>query len=200
MITTGIIAFREGFEILLVIVLMLLYLSKINRPDLRKVVYYGIVSGSILSIAYNVVMFNENKSMNMILQQIFQGVVMLLLSGLALSNVVLLRKQNKESYLGIYRTLDIITIFNLFIFVFLIIFKENLRSSILRSVFINNSLDSTYISVLLGILSASIIMFLVCKIVMMLNINVIFYTLAIILILIGSRLFGEGLLGLFSCM
>lgn len=200
MITTGIIAFKEGFEILLVIPLMLVYLSKINRIDLKKVVYYAILLGAVLSIIYNIVIFNGNESMNTFLQQIFYGVVMLCLSGLALSNIILLQKQNEKLYSGRHRILDIITIFNLFIFVFLIIFKESFRSSIFKSVFMNSTLGSNCIAVLLGIFSASIIIFFVYRIAMMLNTNVTFYAFAIILILIGSRVFGEGLLRLFSDM
>lgn len=48
MITTMIIAFRESLEMLLVIVPLLAYVSKIGRGDLKKYIFYG--TGAFITI------------------------------------------------------------------------------------------------------------------------------------------------------
>src|SRR5258708_10827384 len=72
MLQALIITLREGVEAALIVGITLAYLSKIQRPDLRRTVYVALTAAFVCSIAIAVVIsrFQFN-------QDIFEGVIML---------------------------------------------------------------------------------------------------------------------------
>lgn len=79
-ITKMLIAVRESLEMLLVIVLLPIYVSKIGQKDLRKYIYYGGATGIVLSIGWGVFLFDQAKNLDTAFQQVFQGVMMIFLA------------------------------------------------------------------------------------------------------------------------
>ncbi|WML37112.1 FTR1 family protein [Clostridium sp. OS1-26] len=201
MVTTMIIAFRESFEMLLVIVPLLVYLSKINREDLKKYLYAGSGSGVALSVLTGVIIFNQAKSIDAAVQHIFQGAMMLFLAALILYSIVLLRKQSKAIPTKEEDNVNVkITAVSLFTLAFLTIFRESLEITIFTLPFINEAATNIAIGIILGALISIVLMYLVYKQTLKLSIELIFNALTIILILIGALMFGEGLAELMPSM
>jgi high-affinity iron transporter len=201
MVTTMIIAFRESFEMLLVIVPLLVYLSKVNREDLKKYLYVGSGSGVALSVVTGVIIFNQAKSIDAAVQHIFQGAMMLFLAALILYSIVLLRKQSKALPTKEEDNVDVkITAVSLFTLAFLTIFRESLEITIFTLPFINEAALNIAIGIILGALISIVLMYLVYKQTLKLSIELIFNALTIILILIGALMFGEGLAELMPSM
>ena len=153
MITTAIIAFRESLEMLLVIVPLIIYVSKINRVDLKKYIYIGTITGVVLSLGVGMVLFSEAKNLNMAVQHIFQGTMMIFLAGLILYSIILLKKQAKVFTTKIDDKFSInTTAFSLFILSFLTIFRESLEITIFTLPFINVAAYVISGGIILGVL------------------------------------------------
>jgi high-affinity iron transporter len=194
MITTAIIAFRESLEMLLVIVPLIIYVSKINRVDLKKYIYIGTITGVVLSLGVGMVLFSEAKNLNMAVQHIFQGTMMIFLAGLILYSIILLKKQAKVFTTKIDDKFSInTTAFSLFILSFLTIFRESLEITIFTLPFINVAAYVISGGIILGVLVSTVLMYIVYKTTIKLSIDIIFNALTVILILIGAMMFGEGL-------
>ncbi len=201
MITTIIIAFRESLEMFLVIVPLLVYLTKIDRKDLRKYVYTGTLTGVILSLGTGAVLFNTAQSLQTSAQKIFQGSMMLFLAGLILYSIVLLKKQNKSFTTDINKNVNVkITAASLFVLAFLTIFRESLEITIFTLPFINEAVINIALGICSGVLIAMVLMYIVYKTTLKLSINVIFNGLTLILIFIGAMMCGEGLAELVPSM
>lgn len=201
MVTTMIIAFRESLEMLLVIVPLLAYVSKIGRGDLKKYIFYGTTTGVALSVGCGVFLFNQAKNLDTAFQQVFQGVMMIFLAALILYSIMLLKKQNKVFTINIDENVKItVTAISLFMLAFLTIFRESLEITIFTLPFINEAASTIAAGILLGVLVSIALMFVAYKTTLRLSINTIFNVLTIILILIGAMLFGEGLAELISSM
>lgn len=201
MITTMIIAFRESFEMLLIIVPLLAYVSKIGRSDLKKYIFYGTTTGVALSVGCGVFLFNQAKNLDTAFQQVFQGAMMIFLAALILYSIILLKKQNKVFTTKIDDNMKLtVTAASLFTLAFLTIFRESLEITIFTLPFINEAALTIATGILLGVLVSSALMFVAYKTTLKLSINTIFNALTIILILIGAMLFGEGLAELMPSM
>src|SRR5438270_11201794 len=72
MLQALIITLREGVEAALIVGITLAYLSKIKRPDLRRVVYAALAAAFVCSIGVAIVLARTQFN-----QDIFEGVVML---------------------------------------------------------------------------------------------------------------------------
>lgn len=194
MVITAIIAFRESLEMLLVIVPLIIYVTKINRIDLRKYIYSGTGIGVILSIGCGTALFNQAKNLETAVQHIFQGSMMLFLSALIVYSIILLKKQKKAFTTKIDKNFNIkLTGFSLFILAFLTIFRESLEITIFTLPLINEAAYIIAIGIILGALVSIALMYVVYRTTIKLSIDVIFNALTIILILIGAMLFGEAL-------
>ena len=87
-----IITLREGVEAALVIGIVLAYLGKVGRSDLRKVVYAALVAAFGGSIAVAVVISRTAYN-----QDIFEGWVMLLAAVFVVSMVVFMARTARAS-------------------------------------------------------------------------------------------------------
>ena len=179
---------------LLVIVPLLIYVSKVGRKDLRKYIYYGGTTGVALSVGCGVFLFDQAKNLDTAFQQVFQGVMMIFLAGLILYSIILLKRQKKVFTTNIDENTKLtVTAVSLFTLTFLTIFRESLEITIFTLPFINEAALTIAVGIILGVLVSSALMVIVYKTTIKLSIDTIFNALTIILILIGAMLFGEGL-------
>ncbi len=194
MTTSLVISFRECLEMLLVIVPLLAYVSKIGRKDLSKYIYYGSFSGVILSIVTGVLIFNQVKALDFAIQKIFEGSIMLFLSTLILYSIILMKKQKKQITINSPNTVNVkTTSYSLFILAFLTIFRESLEITLFTLPYVASSAFSIISGIALGVIAAIAFMYVIYKTSLKLSIDLIFNILTIILIVIGSVIFGEGL-------
>lgn len=201
MLTSLIISFRECFEMLLILVPLLAYLTKIDRKDLSKYIYFGSFIGLFTSLASGVLIFKQVKSLEFAVKGLFEGSIMLFLSALILYSIILIKKQRKEIAKTSFDASTVkITAYSLFILSFLTIFRESLEIILFTLPFLANSAFSVISGILSGAILAIAVMYLFYRTSLKLSINVIFNTLTIILIAIGAVTFGEGIATLFPSM
>jgi FTR1 family protein len=82
---------REGVEAALIVGIVLAYLNKIGRPDLRRVAYIGLGAAFLCSIAIAVVLSRLHFN-----QDIFEGVVMLVAAVFVVSMVIFMMRTAKK--------------------------------------------------------------------------------------------------------
>ncbi|MGY0374474.1 FTR1 family protein [Clostridium sp. JNZ J1-5] len=201
MITSLIVSFRECFEMLLILVPLLAYISKIDRKDLAKYIYSGSLLGVLSSIICGVLIFNQVKSLEFAVQGLFEGSIMLFLAALILYSIVLIKKQRKQLNTD---SLDASTVkttsYSLFVLSFLTIFRESLEITLFTLPYVAKSAFSIVSGIAAGVILALVIMYVIYKTSLKLSINLIFNILTILLIGIGSVSFGEGLAKLLPSM
>src|SRR5437016_14631121 len=87
MLQAFIITLREGVEAALIVGIALAYLAKINRPELRRVVYFALGAAFVASLGVALVL--ARLSLN---QDIFEGWVMLLAAALTVTMVTFMAR------------------------------------------------------------------------------------------------------------
>ena len=87
MLQAFIITLREGVEAALIVGIALAYLAKINRPELRRVVYFALGAAFVASLGVALVL--ARLSLN---QDIFEGWVMLLAAALTVTMVIFMAR------------------------------------------------------------------------------------------------------------
>jgi high-affinity iron transporter len=82
MLPSLLLSLREGLEAALIIGIVLGVLHKIQRPDLKPLVWGGAVSAIILSIAAAVLLIKLGAELEGAAEEIFEGIAMLLAAGI----------------------------------------------------------------------------------------------------------------------
>src|SRR5947209_15369927 len=123
MLQALIITLREGVEAALIVGITLAYLSKIGRPELRKLVYWALGSAFVGSLAIAVVISHWEWN-----QDIFEGWVMLAAAAFVASMVIFMMKAGKtmkgniETKLGGLASTG--SKIGVFFFIFLMVLRE----------------------------------------------------------------------------
>ena len=181
---------------LLIIVPIMIYLKKMDKTQLQKYVIAGSVSGTFLSMALGALIFNEIHTLDFAVQDFFEGGSMLFIAFLILITMVLMKKQAKQLDLNKPEEMKInSSAFGLFVIAFITIFRESLEIVIFNLPFFTSSAISILAGSVLGILLAIVVMYLVYKTTLKLKVNTIFNIITVVLICMGSLMFGEGLAG-----
>jgi high-affinity iron transporter len=189
-----IITFRECLEMLLIIVPLLVYLSKIDRRDLSKNIFLGCGAGALTSIFTAIFLFGQVEKMQGYVQQMFLGFTMIFLAALILYSIVWVSSQNKKLTLDITEKYDIkLTGFSLFLLSFVTIFRESLEIIMFLLPIATQSPIMIISGISIGILCALALSYIIFKTSLKLNVYIIFSALTLILIFIGGRLLGEGM-------
>lgn len=193
MLTPFIICLREGLEIFLIIIPLVVYFNKNKMYEMNRSVFRGGLLGTFLSVVIAVITFYEAASFNSVSEEFFDGLLGIILAGLILYSIVLLRKNKTFSTAPDQKLLSMSKkgIFTISAITF---FRELLEANL----FILGSASYGSICLLLlgslaGLACAALIVFLVSKGVSKLNIGVVFYVLNLFLIGIGAYCFGDGL-------
>ncbi|HEY6252298.1 MAG TPA: Fe-S-containing protein [Candidatus Angelobacter sp.] len=157
MLQALIVTLREGVEAALIVGITLAYLSKIGRPDLRKMVYGGLAVALVSSVAGAIVLsrfpeFNQDK---------FEGWVMLVAAFFVVSMVIFMmrtgRKMKGEIETKVSALAGAGSNWGLFAFVFLMVFREGVETVlILKGVSLDSSDLMSFIGTLLGVALAVI--------------------------------------------
>lgn len=193
MLTPFIICLREGLEIFLIIIPLVVYFNKNKMYEMNKSVLHGGILGALLSGIIAVITFYQAESLNSVSEEFFDGLLGMVLAGLILYSVVLLRK-NKSFSTAPDQKLVSLSRKGIFTISAITFFRELLEANL----FILGS--ASYGSILLvlcgsiaGLACAALIVFIVSKGISNLNIGIVFYILNLFLIGIGAFCFGDGL-------
>lgn len=193
MLTPFVICLREGLEIFLIIIPLVVYFSKNNMREMNKSVLHGGILGTFLAAVIAAVTFYEAKSFNSASEELFDGLLGLVLAGLILYSIVLLRKNKSFNATPDPKMLSLSRkgIFTISAITF---FRELLEANLF--ILGSSSYGSIWLVLLAsiaGLICAALIVFVVSKGISNLNIGVVFYILNLFLIGIGAYCFGDGL-------
>lgn len=199
MLAPYIVCFREGVEIFLVIIPLVVYFNKSKLYEMSRSIYLGGTLGAVAATVIGSIIFSQAALLEGPAGELFDGILGLVLAGLILYSIVLLRK-NKfldtnmgKKYISYTKKgvfiLAGITFFREFLEAFLFILQSSSKAPLL-----------VVASALAGLICAAVVVYLIAKGISNLNINLVFYVLNLFLIGLGAYYFADGLEVLFGTM
>ena len=197
MLAPFIICFREGIEIFLVIIPLVVYFNKNKLYEMSKSVALGGALGAIIATIIGSIIFSQAALLDGPAGELFDGILGIILAVLVLYSVVLLRKNKFLSATPDKRFIAL-SKKGVFIIAAITFFRELLEAIL----FILTSSSSSPLlvtgSALIGFVFAALCVYVVAKGISNLNINVVFYILNLFLIGLGAFYFGDALDVLFG--
>jgi len=193
-----IICLREGIEIFLVIIPLVVYFNKNKLYEMTKSALLGGALGTFIATITGSIIFSQVALLDGPAGLLFDGLLGIVLAGLVLYSVVLLRK-NKSFNTAANQQFISISQKGIFILAAITFFRELLEVTlfILASA-ATGSPVLLIVSSMLGLISAALIVYVVARGFSSLNIGVVFYILNIFLVGLGAYYFGDGLKVLFG--
>lgn len=151
MLQALVITLREGVEAALIIGITLVYLNKIGRDDLRRVVYFALAAALVASVGAAVLLARLE-----INQEAFEGWVMLGAAALTISMIVFMmhtaRKLRGEIEGRVGAFAERGSVAGLFAFVFLMVLREGVETVlVLAAVSLNSDELTGFLGTLAGI-------------------------------------------------
>lgn len=199
MLSSLLLSFREGFEAVLIVGIILTYLSQTNKKRLSLFVYWGVFAGAVLSVVGGLLSFNEAQRLEESSKGIFEAYMMLIASGLIAYFVVWMSNQNRNISSSIKNNVDKnSTAVGLFLLTFLSVFREGVELITFLLAKVSENAVSVAAGTSIGIILAVALGIILFKTSAKLNIKIIFKILGIILIFLGADLFGEAATKLIS--
>lgn len=193
MFTPFIINLREGIEIFLVIIPLIVYFNKNKLYGMSKSALLGGTLGTFIAAMFGSIIFSQVALLNGPAGELFDGMLGIVLAGLILYSIVLLRK-NKSFNTIPYQQFVSLSQKGVFILSAITCFRELLEVTLF--ILTSSSTGSILLLVsssLLGLVSAAVIVYVICKGIANLNIGVVFYILNLFLVGLGAYYFGDGL-------
>src|SRR3954463_8166054 len=193
MLQALIITLREGVEAALIVGITLAYLSKIQRPDMRRVVYSALSAALVCSIAVAVVLSRTQFN-----QDIFEGFVMLIAAFFVLTMIWFMGRAAKKLKSDIEGKVGALAASGrnagLFLFVFLMVLREGVETVlILAGVRFNTSELLSFLGTLLGVLLAVVFGVMFVKGSVRINLQRFFRVTTVILVFVAAQLVVSGL-------
>jgi len=192
-----IICLREGVEIFLVIIPLVIYFNKNKLYGMTKSALGGGALGAFVAALTGSIMFSQVGLLNGPAGELFDGLLGIVLAGLILYSIVLLRK-NKFYNTAPNQQFISLSKKGVFIIAAITFFRELLEATLFILTSSANSALLVAGSSILGLLCAAVIVYLITKGIANLNINLVFYLLNLFLVGLGAYYFGDGLKVLFG--
>ena len=149
MLQAFIVTLREGVEAAMIVGITLAYLTKIGRADLRKYVYWALVSAFVASIGVAVLLSQTHLN-----EDVFEGCVMLAAAAFVVTMIIFMMRTGRKLKGEIEGKLGSLagrgSKFGVFFFVFLMVLREGAETVLILSAV---SLNSTELMSFLGTLS-----------------------------------------------
>ena len=193
MLQALIVTLREGVEAALIVGITLAYLSKIQRPELRRVVYAALGAAFVCSIGVAVVLSRTQFN-----QDIFEGWVMLVAALFVISMIWFMSRAAKrlkgeiEGRVGGLATGG--RTFGLFLFVFLMVLREGVETVlILAAVEFNSSQLLSFMGTLISVLLAVVFGVMFVKGSIRIDLRRFFRITTVILVFVAAQLLVSGL-------
>ena len=192
-----IICLREGIEIFLVIIPLVVYFNRNKQYGMTKNALLGGALGTFIATITGSIIFSQVALLNGPAGELFDGLLGIVIAGLILYSIVLLRKTQSFSTVANQQFVSL-SQKGVFIIAAITCFRELLEVVL----FILASSASSPLLVagssLLGLLCAALLVYIVSRGIANLNIGVVFYMLNLFLVGLGAYYFGDGLEVLFS--
>jgi high-affinity iron transporter len=188
-----IITLREGVEAALIIGITLAYLNKIQRQDLRKSVFVGLIAAFIASIGVAVLLSRFQLN-----EDLFEGWVMLAAALFVVTMIIFMMRTGRklkgeiESKLGSLAGRG--SQLGVFLFVFLMVLREGAETVlILSAVTLESSALQSFLGTLLGVSAAILFGVMFVKGTVKINLQKFFRVTTVILFFVAAQLLISGL-------
>jgi high-affinity iron transporter len=193
MLEAFIITLREGVEAALIVGITLAYLSKINRPELRKSVYAALVSAFVGSLGVAFLLSRTQWN-----QDIFEGWVMLAAAFFVVTMIIFMMRTGRKLKGEIEGKVGLLAgqnaWFGLFLFVFLMVLREGVETVlILGAVSLNSTQLLSFLGTMLGVLAAILFGVMFVKGSVRINLQKFFRVTTVILFFVAAQLIVSGL-------
>jgi len=193
MLEAFIVTLREGVEAALIVGITLAYLSKINRPELRKSVYAALVSAFVGSLGVAALLSRTHWN-----QDIFEGWVMLAAAFFVVTMIVFMMKTGRKLKGEIEGKVGLLAgsnaWFGLFAFVFLMVLREGVETVlILSAVSLNSTELLSFMGTFLGVVAAIVFGVMFVKGSVRINLQKFFRVTTVILFFVAAQLLISGL-------
>ena len=193
MLEAFIVTLREGVEAALIVGITLAYLSKIDRPELRKSVYAALISAFVGSLGIAALLSRTRWN-----QDIFEGWVMLAAAFFVITMIIFMMKTGRrlkgeiEGKVGLLAGRN--ASFGLFAFVFLMVLREGVETVlILSAVSLNSTELLSFLGTFLGIIAAIAFGVMFVKGSVRINLQKFFRVTTVILFFVAAQLVISGL-------
>jgi high-affinity iron transporter len=193
MLEAFIVTLREGVEAALIVGIALAYLSKINRPELRKSVYAALVAAFVGSLGVAALLSRTQWN-----QDIFEGWVMLAAAFFVVTMIVFMMKTGRKLKGEIEGKVGLLAgrnaWFGLFAFVFLMVLREGVETVlILSAVSLNSTELLSFMGTFLGVIAAVAFGVMFVKGSVRINLQKFFRVTTVILFFVAAQLLISGL-------
>jgi high-affinity iron transporter len=193
MLEAFIVTLREGVEAALIVGITLAYLSKINRPELRKSVYAALISAFVGSLGVAALLSRTHWN-----QDIFEGWVMLAAAFFVVTMIVFMMKTGRKLKGEIEGKVGLLAgrnaWFGLFAFVFLMVLREGVETVlILSAVSLNSTELLSFLGTFLGVIAAIVFGVMFVKGSVRINLQKFFRVTTVILFFVAAQLVISGL-------
>jgi high-affinity iron transporter len=193
MLEAFIVTLREGVEAALIVGITLAYLSKINRPELRKSVYAALIAAFVGSLGVAALLARTQWN-----QDIFEGWVMLAAAFFVISMIIFMMKTGRKMQGEIEGKVSLLAgsnaWFGLFAFVFLMVLREGVETVlILSAVSLNSTELLSFLGTFLGVIAAVAFGVMFVKGSVRINLQKFFRVTTVILFFVAAQLVVSGL-------
>jgi high-affinity iron transporter len=193
MLEAFIVTLREGVEAALIVGITLAYLSKIDRPELRKSVYAALISAFIGSLGVAALLSRTQWN-----QDIFEGWVMLAAAFFVFTMIIFMMKTGGKLKGEIEGKVGLLAgrnaWFGLFAFVFLMVLREGVETVlILSAVSLNSTELLSFLGTFLGVIAAVAFGVMFVKGSVRINLQKFFRVTTVILFFVAAQLVISGL-------
>lgn len=193
MLQALIVTLREGVEAALIVGITLAYLSKIGRPDLRKTVYAALVAAFLASIGGAVLLSRTRLN-----QEVFEGWVMLAAAFFVVTMIIFMARTARHLKRDLEQRVGTLagrgSQIGLFLFVFLMVFREGVETVlVLSAVALNSSEMLNLLGTLLGVAIAVVFGVMFVKGSVRIDLRRFFKVTTVILVFVAIQLIVAGL-------
>jgi high-affinity iron transporter len=193
MLEAFIVTLREGVEAALIVGITLAYLSKIDRPELRKSVYAALISAFVGSLGVAALLARTRWN-----QDIFEGWVMLAAAFFVITMIIFMMKTGRKLKGEIEGKVGLLAgrnaWFGLFAFVFLMVLREGVETVlILSAVSLNSTELLSFLGTFLGVIAAVAFGVMFVKGSVRINLQKFFRVTTVILFFVAAQLVVSGL-------
>ena len=193
MLEAFIVTLREGVEAALIVGITLAYLSKINRPELRKSVYAALIAAFVGSLGVAALLSRTHWN-----QDIFEGWVMLAAAFFVITMIIFKMKTGRKLKGEIEGNVGLLAgrnaWFGLFAFVFLMVLREGVETVlILSAVSLNSTELLSFLGTFLGVIAAIAFGVMFVKGSVRINLQKFFRVTTVILFFVAAQLVISGL-------
>jgi high-affinity iron transporter len=193
MLEAFIVTLREGVEAALIVGITLAYLSKVNRPELRKSVYAALTCAFVGSLGVAALLSRTHWN-----QDIFEGWVMLAAAFFVVTMIIFMMKTGRKMKGEIEGKVGLLAgrnaWFGLFAFVFLMVLREGVETVlILSAVSLNSTELLSFMGTFLGVVAAVVFGVMFVKGSVRINLQKFFRVTTVILFFVAAQLVISGL-------